>query len=116
VHVHCLVTGGAVASDGTRWIRGRGSFLFPVKALAVVFRAKYLAGLQRAFEAGTLTFAAGTAPPADAARFAALLAQLRATPWPRLLAGGRDLPRAHASSRPWRLEPLLTSCQRPPRE
>jgi len=81
LHVHCLVTGGALARDRTRWIRGRATFLFPVQALSVVFRAKYLAGLQRAFNEGQLTFAAGTAPFADAGRFAALVAQLRATPW-----------------------------------
>lgn len=81
LHVHCLVTGGALARDRTRWIRGRAAFLFPVTALAIVFRAKYLAGLQRAFHDGELTFAAGTAPLADAGSFAALVAQLRATPW-----------------------------------
>jgi len=61
VHVHCLVTGGALSRDGTRWIRGRTSLLFPVKALSIVFRAKYLAGLHRAFAEGRLTFAAATA-------------------------------------------------------
>jgi hypothetical protein len=81
VHVHCLVTGGAVSPDRTRWIHGRATFLFPVKALSIVFRATYLEGLHHAFQAGRLTFAAGTTPLADAARFAALLAQLRATPW-----------------------------------
>ena len=82
LHVHCLVTGGALSRDRTRWIRGRTpAFLFPVKALSIVFRAKYLAGLHRAFDEGTLIFAAGTAPLADAGQFAALLAQLRATPW-----------------------------------
>jgi hypothetical protein len=81
LHVHCLVTGGALSRDRTRWSRGRATFLFPVQALSVVFRAKYLAGLHRAFTEGQLTFAAGTAPLADAAQFAALVAQLRATPW-----------------------------------
>ena len=81
LHVHCLVTGGALSRDRTHWIRGRATFLFPVKALSVVFRAKYLAGLHRAFTEDQLTFAAGTAPLADAAQFAALVAQLRATPW-----------------------------------
>jgi hypothetical protein len=81
VHVHCLVTGGALSRDHARWIRGRASFLFPVKALSIVFRAKYLEGLHRAFEHGDLAFAAGTAPLADAGPFAALVAQLRATPW-----------------------------------
>jgi Putative transposase len=81
LHVHCLVTGGALSRDRARWIRGRAAFLFPVKALSIVFRAKYLAGLQRAFAEDRLTFAAGTAPLADVDQFAALVAQLRATPW-----------------------------------
>jgi hypothetical protein len=70
LHVHCLVTGGAVSRDRTRWIRGRTAFLFPVKALSTVFRAKYLAGLQHAFDERVLTFAAGTTPLADARQFA----------------------------------------------
>ena len=81
VHVHCVVTSGALSCDRSRWIRGRVSFLFPVNALSIVFRAKYLAGLHRAFQDGDLAFAAGTAPLADRARFAALVTQLRATPW-----------------------------------
>jgi hypothetical protein len=70
-----------LSRDRSRWIHGRAAFLFPVEALSIVFRAKYLEGLHHAFQAGQLTFAAGTTPLADAARFAALLAQLRATPW-----------------------------------
>jgi hypothetical protein len=81
LHIHCLVTGGALSPDRTRWIRGHASFLFPVKALSRVFRAKYLAGLRRAFDDRALTFAAGTAPLADAACFAAFVTHLRATPW-----------------------------------
>lgn len=81
LHVHCLVTGGALSHDRTRWIHGRSAFLFPVQALSIVFRAKYLEGLHRAFHAGELTFAAGTTPLADTARFATLLVQLQATPW-----------------------------------
>jgi hypothetical protein len=81
LHVHCLVTGGALARDRTRWLRGRPSFLFPVTALSVVFRAKYLDALHCAFTEGALTFAGGTLPLAEASRFAAFLTQLRATSW-----------------------------------
>ena len=94
LHVHCLVTGGALSRDQTRWIHGRAAFLFPVKALSIVFRAKYLKGLHRAFQACELTFAAGTTPLADTARFAALLAQLRATPLGRLCEAALWRPRS----------------------
>ena len=50
IHLHCLVTGGALADDGARWIPSHSRFLFPVKALSRVFRARYLDGLKRVFE------------------------------------------------------------------
>jgi len=81
LHLHCLVTGGALAADGAQWIHGRSSFLFPVRALATVFRAKYLAGLRHAHTAGQLTFAHGTAPLADRRTFTAFLGALRAADW-----------------------------------
>jgi hypothetical protein len=54
-HLHCLVTGGALASDGSRWIPTRHpGFLFPVRALAKVFRGKFLDALTQAFQRGQL--------------------------------------------------------------
>jgi hypothetical protein len=81
LHVHCLVTGGALAADQSGWIAGRPAFLFPVRALSTVFRAKYLAGLQRAFDAGQLTFASGTADLAHCGAFSAFLGRLRGVAW-----------------------------------
>ena len=81
LHLHCLVTGGALAADRSRWIASRASFLFPVRALSRVFRAKYLAGLQRAFDAGQLTFAEGTEALADRGTFTPWLQSLRAIEW-----------------------------------
>ena len=81
LHLHCLVTGGALAADHSRWIASRPAFLFPVRALSRVFRAKYLGGLQRAFDAGQLAFAGGTAALIDRPAFTRFLAQLRALDW-----------------------------------
>jgi uncharacterized protein (DUF983 family) len=81
LHLHCLVTGGALAANGSQWITGQSSFLFPVRALSIVFRAKYLDGLQRAHDAGQLTFAGGTAHLAGRGAFAAFVGQLRALDW-----------------------------------
>jgi hypothetical protein len=81
LHLHCLVTGGALAADGSRWIASRSAFLFPVRALAIVFRAKYLEGLQRACDAGQLTFAGGTADLANRGACNAWLSRLRAIDW-----------------------------------
>jgi hypothetical protein len=81
LHLHCVVTGGALARDGTRFIAARPGFLFPVRALSQVFRAKYLAALRQACDAGALTFAGRTGPLADTGAFAAFLATLRRRNW-----------------------------------
>ena len=46
-HLHCIVPGGGVNKNG-QWRNARtdGKFLFPVKALSKVFRAKYCAKLK----------------------------------------------------------------------
>ena len=47
-HVHMLVTAGGLSADGA-WIDSKHSrFLVPVHALAVIFRAKFCAGLKKA--------------------------------------------------------------------
>jgi hypothetical protein len=47
-HVHCLVSGGAF--DGERWHQSPHNYLFPCKALARVYRAKFRDGLLAAKE------------------------------------------------------------------
>ncbi len=49
-HLHCLVPSGALSFDRSRWTAARKNFLFPVKALSLVFRGKFLDLLQRACE------------------------------------------------------------------
>ena len=81
LHLHCVVPGGALAQDGARWIAAPPSFLFPVRALARVFRGKYLQALHRAFTAGKLRFAGALAALADPAAFATWLRDLRQQDW-----------------------------------
>ena len=47
-HVHMLVTAGGLSADGS-WVDSKHPrFLVPVKALSVIFRAKFCAGLKKA--------------------------------------------------------------------
>ena len=47
-HVHMLVTAGGLSGDGS-WVDSKHPrFLVPVKALSVIFRAKFCAGLKKA--------------------------------------------------------------------
>ena len=80
LHVHALVTGGALSADG-QWHAPRRGFLFPVKALSKVFRAKFLAGLAEHFARRTFCLAGTTDGLATAAGQQALMRQLRAHPW-----------------------------------
>ena len=40
-HVHYVVPGGGLNADGTQWLSSRADFLVPVKALSILFRAKF---------------------------------------------------------------------------
>jgi predicted Zn-ribbon and HTH transcriptional regulator len=53
-HLHCLIPAGALSFDGSRWISARKNFLFPVKALSLVFRGKFLDLLEQACEKGKI--------------------------------------------------------------
>ena len=46
-HLHCIVPGGGITPQG-KWkqVRSKGKYLFPTKAMAKVFRAKYMAELR----------------------------------------------------------------------
>jgi hypothetical protein len=80
-HLHCLVCAGALSGDQNRWIPARKNFLFPVKALSLVFRGKFLQFLKKAFDQKKLLFPGQSAPLADAETFTLLLKTLRQKPW-----------------------------------
>lgn len=65
-HLHCVIPGGALRFDGSQWIAARSNFLFHVRALGIVFRAKFLDLLvsaqdQLVFSGNTAALAAPTA-------------------------------------------------------
>ena len=69
-HLHCVVTGGGLALDGQQWVALSDRWLFPVRALSVVFRAKFRDGLQQLFDAGQLQFPKAEPRLADPVVFA----------------------------------------------
>jgi hypothetical protein len=83
-HVHCVVSGGGLALDGTRWIPSHRRYLFPVRALGKVFRGKFLDGLRRLYDSGQLVCPDSVKAVSQWARpecFYALLSKLRRKPW-----------------------------------
>lgn len=55
-HLHCVVPGGGISPDGTRWISCRPNFFLPVAVLARLFRRVFVDYLTQAFDAGDLQF------------------------------------------------------------
>lgn len=80
-HLHCVVTGGGLAQDGTQWVPLRPTWLFPVRALSLVFRAKYRDGLQQLFEDGQLRVPTSEPTLAEVAGFARWLRRLCRRKW-----------------------------------
>jgi hypothetical protein len=68
-HVHCVVPGGGLSPDGSRWIACPPGFFLPVRVLSRVFRGKFLTMLGNAFERGDLSFHGKLESLADAGEF-----------------------------------------------
>ncbi len=82
VHLHCIVTGGGLARDGSRWRRSKGRrYLFPVAAMAALFRGKFLARLSAAYRRGALLCTGPSAALADPRAWQQLRTQLGAKAW-----------------------------------
>jgi hypothetical protein len=47
-HVHYVVPGGALSQDGLQWRTSRVDFFLPVRALSLLFRAKFRAAMKQA--------------------------------------------------------------------
>jgi len=56
-HVHCLVAGGAVSSDGLRWRPCRDNYLFNARAMALMFRGKFMDRMKKACQRQCLKMA-----------------------------------------------------------
>ena len=80
-HIHCVVPGGGLSADGTRWIACRPGFFLPVRVLSRLFRRLFLDHLQRAFERGKLSFFGDLAGLAHPAAFARRIRALRRAEW-----------------------------------
>jgi hypothetical protein len=76
-HLHCIVPGGGVSPDGTRWISCRPGFFLPVRVLSRLFRRRFLEELRAAHDAGRLGFFSDLAHLAKPDAFVRMLAEVR---------------------------------------
>lgn len=80
-HLHCVIAGGALSFDKNKWFSARENFLFSVKALSMVFRAKFTDYLQKAFSKGDFIFPGKTLLLADEKEFLKLIETLKHKNW-----------------------------------
>jgi hypothetical protein len=80
-HLHCIVTGGGLSLDGSRWVPSHPRYLFAVRALSEVFRARFCEGLQRHYAQGQLQFHGSLASLAEEANFQRLVRTATVSQW-----------------------------------
>src|ERR1700735_5341944 len=80
-HLHCVVPGGGIALDGSRWVACRPGFFLPVRVLSRRFRKLYLRYLEQTYAAGKLEFHGELQELSDPKSFARYLAPLQDSEW-----------------------------------
>jgi hypothetical protein len=80
-HVHCVVPGGGLSPDRSRWISCPAGFFLSVNVLSRVFRGKFIDLLKRARRGGKLAFQGDLAGLADDDAFNGYLAAACRQPW-----------------------------------
>jgi len=80
-HLHCVVPGGGLSPDGSRWVACRNSFFLPVRVLSRLFRGLFLHGLKQAYAADKLRFHGSLQPLAVPEGFKAMLRSCRKIDW-----------------------------------
>ena len=80
-HLHCIIPGGGISLDQTRWIACRPGFFLPVRVLSRRFRDLFVQRLRAAYAGGRLRLPGVLAALADPAAFAARADELGRSEW-----------------------------------
>lgn len=80
-HLHCIVPGGGVSPDVTRWISCRPGFFLPVRVLSRLCRRRFLEELRVAHDTGRLGFFGDLVHLAKPDAFARMLAEVGRLEW-----------------------------------
>jgi hypothetical protein len=80
-HVHCIVPGGGISPDQTRWVPCLPGFFLPVRVLSRCFRDLFVQQLRTACAGGELRFPDALANLADPAALTAQLDALARMEW-----------------------------------
>ncbi len=80
-HVHMIVPGGGLSTNGNRWVACKPGFFLHIRVLSRLFRRLFIEGLLALHRTGELSFFSDLAGLPDTYAFAAHLAPLRKIEW-----------------------------------
>ena len=80
-HLHCVVPGGGLSADGSRWIGCRRGFFVPVRVLSALFSGLFLHYLEQAYLKGDLQFTGQLEAVERPDAFSGLLKKARKKKW-----------------------------------
>ena len=80
-HIHMIVPGGGLSTDGKSWVACKPGFFLHVRVLARLFRRLFIDGLLALHQAGELVFFGDQEGLADPAAFTRWLAPFRKSEW-----------------------------------
>lgn len=80
-HLHCVVPGGGLSPDDTRWVAAKPGFFLPVRVLSRLFRRRFLEWLTEAYNRKILGFHGELASLRTRKAFEVFLADARRTEW-----------------------------------
>ncbi|HEY3999710.1 MAG TPA: IS91 family transposase [Candidatus Xenobia bacterium] len=80
-HIHCIIPGGGISLDGTRWVPTRKKFFLSVRVLSRKFRHLFEVALKKAFNTGKLEFHGRLDHLRDIDQFSAWLDDVRKKEW-----------------------------------
>ena len=80
-HIHMIVPGGGLSSEGTRWVACKPGFFLHVRVLSRLFRRLFVEGLMALHRTGQLAFFGDLARLVNTDAFAKWLAPFRKTEW-----------------------------------
>ncbi len=80
-HLHCVIPGGGLSADRSRWVACRRGFFLPVRVLSSKFRGKFLAKLKQLHQRGKLKFTGRLRPLRKESAFQVLLDEAYKIDW-----------------------------------
>lgn len=80
-HIHGIVSGGGLSSDGYRWVSCRKRFFLPIRVLSRLFRGKFLDYLRRSYDSEELIFPSNISQMQDLETFKVFLKGLYSLQW-----------------------------------